>query len=470
MPPDDGERDRRQGVAEVEPPLGDRPRDDVDGVVPEELVEATLDVRGVDARGFSGAHGRHSGTSIEAAAHHRVPHFPSDAEPRSPPGPPCHRRRDRRRGTRRAHRRGAVVRRRILDRFGWRRRDRRKPGGHASPPAGPRRWRRGAGIPRGRVDHRHLRRARPQGVPAPLPERPVHRRRCVHRHGPARAARRAGHAAQRRGQAHRPDRVEPPRRLLAEQPGAHLRPRTRPPRDVAQRRRPHRRPRPLPEQRRPDRAPRRHHGPAPPVLVGARPARRHHRRQPPADPAARHPADRGPPLHRGHAPAAQGRRDPHRGDPAVPAYRDGTHAPFDAPDDFEARKPHVERLFTELEAAGVPPRRPLPHVGLHRGQHPQPLRARAAPARRDVRRARRHGPRGPPDRRPGPGLHDHRPSRTGPRARRCAASRAPSPCRTTSRRRWRSRPTSRSRSATSARWSKTSSTSSRPRRWTPSTR
>jgi len=40
--------------------------------------------------------------------------------------------------------------------------------------------------------------------------------------------------------------------------------------------------------------------------------------------------------------------------PQFRAYRDGTQAPFDAPDDFEARKPHVERLFTELEAAGVP--------------------------------------------------------------------------------------------------------------------
>jgi hypothetical protein len=39
--------------------------------------------------------------------------------------------------------------------------------------------------------------------------------------------------------------------------------------------------------------------------------------------------------------------------PVFRAYRDGTGAPTDAPDDFEARRPHHERLFDELAAAGV---------------------------------------------------------------------------------------------------------------------
>jgi hypothetical protein len=42
--------------------------------------------------------------------------------------------------------------------------------------------------------------------------------------------------------------------------------------------------------------------------------------------------------------------------PQFRAYRDGTGAPTDAPEDFEARRPHHDRLFAELEAAGVPRR------------------------------------------------------------------------------------------------------------------
>ena len=57
------------------------------------------------------------------------------------------------------------------------------------------------------------------------------------------------------------------------------------------------------------------------------------------------------------------------------------------PDDAEARRPHLERLFRELGAAGVGRQRPVPGVGLHGGQRAQPHRAGAPHPRRRLRRA-----------------------------------------------------------------------------------
>ena len=55
-------------------------------------------------------------------------------------------------------------------------------------------------------------------------------------------------------------------------------------------------------------------------------------------------------------------------------YRDALPTPPSAPADFEARRPHLERLFASSPRPASPAR-PVPRVGLHGGQQPQPHRA-----------------------------------------------------------------------------------------------
>ena len=85
-------------------------------------------------------------------------------------------------------------------------------------------------------------------------------------------------------------------------PGPHVRPRARPRPHLGHPDRPHHRHRPLHARRRPDRPARRHHRPAPPVLVGARPPRRDHRQLAPPPAPTRCAAHRGAPLRRGSPP------------------------------------------------------------------------------------------------------------------------------------------------------------------------
>jgi hypothetical protein len=178
------------------------------------------------------------------------------------------------------------------------------------------------GTARGRCRRGHpeprLRRHRPGGVPAALAQRLLHRRRRLHAHRPPAGPRPALHAAQPRGQAHRPHGHKPGRRLQPGQPDRHARSRPRQPRGVpAHRRRPHHRHGALRRPRPADRRHRRRHGQAPSCLVGDRQyGDQRGERQP--DRAPRGQLPRGPPLHRRPAPPAPRRRLDHPGVAGLP--------------------------------------------------------------------------------------------------------------------------------------------------------
>ena len=69
------------------------------------------------------------------------------------------------------------------------------------------------------------------------------------------------------------------------------------------------------------------------------------------------------------------------------AYRDAL-ATTDP--DIERRRAHYEELFRTLAGAGIARRRPVPDLGLHGGQPPEPDRPCAVDPRRRVREARRY--------------------------------------------------------------------------------
>ena len=74
--------------------------------------------------------------------------------------------------------------------------------------------------------------------------------------------------------------------------------------------------------------------------------------------------------------------------PAFAAYRDGQRT-TDAT--FEARRPSMERIFTDLARRGRAPQRPAARVGLHRREHAEPHRPHDRDPRRRLRGARRRG-------------------------------------------------------------------------------
>ena len=410
-------------MAQVPPAAGDRAGGDVDRVVPEQLVELRLDLGGVGGRNWAGHGEQHWHTAdgvpccppcqgrpprarpaSAAAAASSSPPSPSSSSQGRWPRPPT-----------RTTTTPTTAMRPTTD---------ANPGDHELVEVR-------VGDPDealpvdvdlnlyGACDDLDPR------VPAPVPERPVHRRRCRHRHRPPRPPR--PHWRMPTDLAGKPidptewnrnDGFSPSTPILTYVPGLDLH------QTWGTRRRPHRRTSPATRQPdAPDRAPRRHDRPAPPVLVRARPAPGHHRRRRGCSCCA-------PPwtLAEGHR-YIVALRDLRDADGRRSSRRPRSSAPTATPPRRRAARPTTR-------GAPAPPRaplprarpgrrrspRPLPHVGLHRGQRAQPHRAGAAhPRRRRSPRARGHGPGRPRRRGPIAHLRDHQ--RGGPRRRADDAAR-----------------------------------------------
>ena len=287
----------------------------------------------------------------------------------------------------------------------------RDPSRPACPAREPRRRPGGLGARPTRADRapggRRLRRPGPERLHAALPQRLLHRARPEHGDGAARRLRRPRHAAQRRGQADRPDRLEPRRRLqpgLADRHqgagarhargfqadgicahhrhGAQLRPR----RAGGPARRRHRPPRAHLDRARHVRRPSRPDLPHPP---GQEPAR-------------------GPPLHRRDARHARRERQAHPAHGVLQGAARRVTAGRPRP-----RRP-LRRPLPHAEARGHRPLEPLPRLGLHRGERALAGRAHAGHPQRRLRAARRQESRRRPAARP-----RTRSSRSGPTGCRC---------------------------------------------------
>src|SRR5918992_5426397 len=267
---------------------------------------------------------------------------------------------------------------------------------------------RGNGKRPGRTAVQALRLHRPVHLPLPLAERPLHEeRRLRDRPSPQPEAR--VHAAQQGRQADRPARHEPRRRLQPRlhphhQGGGAPPPRRRPPLEAAA----HRQPAPQPRQALARRGDRRAHPQAPPGLGRDR-LEPEAPRRPRPDHSPRQELHRGPALHRG-PPQPE---DTHRPDdppkPRLPYLP--PRAPFPEP----PREPAPQALRAHVPHA--PPgrrqaRQPLPRLGVHGGEPPEPPRSRAPHPRPRLRPARRHEPAGP--QRAGQLAHLHRRHRPGP--------------------------------------------------------
>ena len=171
---------------------------------------------------------------------------------------------------------------------------------------------------------RPLRAAGPGPLPAAVPERPLHGPRCEHRHRPAGRLQPRVDAGQHRGRAHRPDRVEPQRRLQPRRHDRRPRARPRPGARPAPRRSPTSPARSMPTRRSCSSTPR-------PASAGRSSPSSIRPRPPTRRPRAHHPPgaqpDRGSPLHRRPAPPEERRRRDHRAQPRVPRSTATTSPP-----------------------------------------------------------------------------------------------------------------------------------------------
>ncbi len=255
----------------------------------------------------------------------------------------------------------------------------RHAGGALPRPGRTGRERRGRGLP-----ERRLRPHRPRRVPAALAQRLLHRPRRLHADRPPAQPRPTLHAAQPRRQADRSHGHEPGRRLQPGESDHHARPGPRRSRGVpAHRRRPHHRHGALRRPRPADRRHRRGHGQAPSCLVGDRQhGDQRGERQPDRAPHGQLP--RGPPLHRRAAPPAPRRRIDHPGPVRLPRLpRSPGHRPAGG---GGPPAPHGVAVRPARRLEGRPPR-PLPRLGLHRGQPAVADRPDAGDSRRRLRRA-----------------------------------------------------------------------------------